>query len=199
MGRLTPLSIGTLVGLLLNMYQEKLYRDNYPRVGVEARLYSACVAGITFSLGAFIYAWTSYPQVPWMAPCIGIVVIVASLFTIYQAAFNYLADSYMLYASSALAGQSLSRNLMGTAYPLFTTPLYHNLTFRWGGTLIGCIGALLAPIPFVLFWFGPKIRARSRFASGLIHTTVAGVGNDSGGDGDDGAASAMKEKAEKIS
>lgn len=86
---------------------------------------------------------------------------------------------------------------MGTAYPLFTTPLYHNLTFRWGGTLIGCIGALLAPIPFVLFWFGPKIRARSRFASGLIHTTAAGAGNDNDGDGDDGAASAMKEKADK--
>ena len=85
---------------------------------------------------------------------------------------------------------------MGTAYPLFTTSLYHNLTFRWGGTLIGCIGALLAPIPFVLFWFGPKIRARSRFASGLIHATT---GNDNDGDGDDGAASPMKGKAEKMS
>jgi hypothetical protein len=77
-------------------YLLSVHRDNYPRIGVEARLYSACVAGITFSLGAFIYAWTSYPQVPWMAPCIGIVIIVASLFAIYQAVFNYLADCKLL-------------------------------------------------------------------------------------------------------
>ena len=83
--------------------------------------------------------------------------------------------AYQSYASSALAGQSLARNLMGTAFPLFTQQLYHKLNFRWGGTLIACVAAVLAPIPFVLFWYGPSIRAGSRFASGLVHVGAGAV------------------------
>ncbi|KAF8320058.1 drug transporter [Clavulina sp. PMI_390] len=138
------LTVGTAIGLALNPYQEHLYRKNYARIGPEARLYSACAAGVTFSLGSFLYAWTSYPFVPWIAPCIGIVIIIASVFAIYQAVFNYMADC----------------NVMGMAFPLFTRQLYKTLTFRWG--------AVLAPIPFILFWFGPNIRARSKFASGIV-------------------------------
>ena len=93
----------------------------------------------------------------------------------------------------------ITDNLMGTAYPLFTTPLYHNLTFRWGGTLIACVAAALAPIPIVLFWHGPKIRKRSRFASGLIH---ASTGKDNGDEDNracgipEGAAEDMSYKGE---
>lgn len=57
---------------------------------------------------------------------------------------------------------------MGTVFPLFTAQMYHTLNFRWGGTLIAFIAAALAPIPFVLFWYGPRIRARSKFACGLV-------------------------------
>lgn len=59
---------------------------------------------------------------------------------------------------------------MATIFPLFTRALYHSLDFRWGGTLIACIAALLAPIPIVLFFYGPVIRARSKFASGIVST-----------------------------
>lgn len=88
---------------------------------------------------------------------------------------SLVIPAYQLYASSALAGQSLSRNLMGTAFPLFTQQLYHKLDFRWGGTLIACVAAVLAPIPFVLFWYGPSVRAGSRFASGLAHVGAGAV------------------------
>ena len=48
--------------------------------------------------------------------------------------------------------------------------MYANLGFRWASTLLGCIASLLAVIPFVLFFWGPKIRARSRFAKKLAQT-----------------------------
>lgn len=59
---------------------------------------------------------------------------------------------------------------MGMAFPLFTRALYRNLNFRWGGTLIACIAALLAPIPIVLFFYGPIIRARSKFAGRIVNS-----------------------------
>lgn len=42
--------------------------------------------------------------------------------------------------------------------------MYHNLGNRWGSSLLGFIGVPLATIPFVLYWYGPAIRARSSFA-----------------------------------
>ena len=45
--------------------------------------------------------------------------------------------------------------------------MYNQLTFRWASTLFGILASLLAIVPFVLFAYGPQIRARSRFARNL--------------------------------
>jgi hypothetical protein len=81
--------------------------------------------------------------------------------------FNFLADSYTIYASSALAGQSFMRNMVAGAFPFFTRQLYNNLTPRWGSFLFGCLATLLAVVPFVAFFYGPEIRKRSKFARAL--------------------------------
>lgn len=60
-----------------------------------------------------------------------------------------MALSYGPYASSALAGQSLARNILGTVFPLFTQQMYRKLTYKWANTLFGCIALLMLPIPFV--------------------------------------------------
>ena len=77
------------------------------------------------------------------------------------------ADAYTLYASSALSGQSLCRNLAGTAFPLFTTQMYSRLGYQWASFLAACLGFALSVVPFILFAYGPQIRARSRFAKML--------------------------------
>jgi len=159
--------VGTLLGFVTNFWQEKLYRENVATRGPEARLYSACAGGFITVIGCFIYAWTSYSHIHWIAPCIGITVLVLGLFHIYLAVFNYLADAYLIYASSALSGQSFFRNGMAAVFPLFTSQMYNALGFQWASTLFGCIAVLLAAVPFVLFFWGPEIRKRSRFAKML--------------------------------
>lgn len=104
----------------------------------------------------------------WIAPCIGIAIIMGSIFTIYLAAFNYLADGYSIYASSALAAQSLVRNLVGGSFPIYTNPMYEAMTVNWAATLFGCVAAVLAVTPFVGFFYGSKIRARSRYLKFLV-------------------------------
>jgi len=122
------------------------------------------VAAFLFPIGCFIYAWTLQPGITWFAPFMGLLVLVFAIFAIYLATFAYLADVYQIYASSALAGQSLCRNLAGAGFPLFTNQMYARLTVKWSNTLFGCIAAAMIPIPIVLFFWGPKIRSRSRFA-----------------------------------
>ncbi|KZP30480.1 MFS general substrate transporter [Athelia psychrophila] len=163
-------ALGSLLGFMTNFYQERLYQRNFARRGPEARLYGPCIAAIFFPIGMFIYAWCAFASVPWIALAIGITVFIWALFTIYLAAFTYLADCYGPFASSASAGQSLTRNIMATVFPLFTSKMFAALTYKWGNTVFGVIATLMVPIPFILFHYGPRIRARSKFASMVLES-----------------------------
>ncbi|EPQ56672.1 MFS polyamine transporter [Gloeophyllum trabeum ATCC 11539] len=160
--------IGTLLGFLTNVYQERLYQKYVSQRGPEARLYCACAAAVLFPVGLFIYAWSSFSFVYWIGLAIGIVVFMWALFIMYLAVFSYLADCYGPFASSALAGQSLCRNLMGMAFPLFSQQMYARLTYKWSSTLLALIAVLMIPIPLILFLYGPAIRRRSKFASRVM-------------------------------
>jgi hypothetical protein len=72
-----------------------------------------------------------------------------SVFTMYGGVFIFVAEVYGPFASSALAGQSLARNLAGTIFPLFILDLYHALGYPWGNTVFALLAVVLAPVPFV--------------------------------------------------
>lgn len=90
------------------------------------------------------------------------------IFSIYLAVFNYLADVYHRYASSALAGQSFCRNVGAAVFPLFTVQLFEGIGFPAASSLLGGVGALLTLVPWVLVFNGEKIRRRSRIASEIM-------------------------------
>lgn len=103
---------------------------------------------------------------------------------------DYTVASYTIYATSAVAAQSLLRELLSGALSLVTEQMYEGLGYQWASTLLvsrrhicvtilddACVadpsdafhsvqaflGVGLAPIPFVLYYFGPAIRKRSSF------------------------------------
>lgn len=155
------ISIGSLLGYLANVYQEKLYKKYVHRKGQEARLYMACVAAITLPTGMLIFAWTARPDIPWVVPLIGLTLFMTSVFVIYQVVFIYLADCYGPYASSALAGQSLCRNILATIFPVCTSRMNELLTYKWAGTVFALIAVIMIPIPYILFFYGSRIRGCS--------------------------------------
>lgn len=42
--------------------------------------------------------------------------------------------------------------------------MYQRLDYRWASTLAGLLGATLGVVPFILFIWGYKIRARSKLS-----------------------------------
>ncbi|KFH47410.1 putative MFS-type transporter-like protein [Hapsidospora chrysogenum ATCC 11550] len=48
-------------------------------------------------------------------------------FTIFQAALNYLVDTFQAYAASAVAANTFLRSCFTAAFPLVVTPLYHSI------------------------------------------------------------------------
>lgn len=60
------------------------------------------------------------------------------------------------------------RNTLGAVSPLFASQFFHNLGSQYAGLLLALIATLLTLIPFVLFKFGPELRARSKLASRTV-------------------------------
>ncbi|GAA5981250.1 hypothetical protein JCM10908_004038 [Rhodotorula pacifica] len=160
------LVLAATIGFAGNFYQDRLYRANVAQRGPEARLYASLIGGLLFPIGAFILAFTQ-GRTYWAGPVVGLAIIFIGIYTIYVAVFSYLADCYTVYASSALSGQSLCRNLAAFAMPLFTEQMYKAMGYQWASFLAGCIGLVMSATPFILFRYGPRIRARSRFAKEL--------------------------------
>ncbi|SCV68375.1 BQ2448_496 [Microbotryum intermedium] len=159
--------IGASVGLLIDHYCNKKYIKEVGRRGPEARLYSAMVGGIFIPVGCFTFTFTSFDFIPWIVPCICVSILYVGILLIYLAVFSYLADSYTLYASSALSAMSFARNLVGAVFPLFTESLYDRLGIQGAGGLTSGLATLLSVTPFMLFIYGSRLRARSPFAQEL--------------------------------
>lgn len=73
-----------------------------------------------------------------------------------------------MYGASAVAANGLLRYAFGAGFPLFTIQMYEKLGIAWATSLLAFIGLALLPIPFVLYKFGPSLRARSRMT---VHET----------------------------
>ncbi|KIW35707.1 uncharacterized protein PV07_02391 [Cladophialophora immunda] len=131
----------------------------------EARLSTAMAGSIVLPIGLFLFAWTTYPSVHWIAPIIGATLFSCGLVMVFISLMSYLVDSYVVYAASVLAANSVLRSLFGTAFPLFTTQMYENLGNQWASSIpaflvLGCL-----PFPFLFHKYGPQIRSRCKYAS----------------------------------
>ena len=77
---------------------------------------------------------------------------------------NYLPDAYPEYAASVLAGNNFVRCTFGAGCVLFAAPMYNNLGIQWASTLLGILGLVFVPVPFLFYFYGDKIRRASRHA-----------------------------------
>ncbi|KAK7458557.1 hypothetical protein CaCOL14_006988 [Colletotrichum acutatum] len=168
-GIYTSVIVGSVIGAAITIFQEPIFKKFMPRrmATPEGRLYSACAESLFLPIGLFWFGWSSSPNVPWIVPALAITFVTVGIFTIYLAVFNYLADTYHRYASSALAAQSMCRNLLAGVFPLFTNIMFQRLGYGVAGSLLGGIGLLLSLVPWLLCIYGEKIRGRSPFAGQL--------------------------------
>ncbi|KAF5987873.1 drug proton antiporter YHK8 [Fusarium coicis] len=162
---------GSIVGIGISLLQEPIMKrvlpHKKPLSTPEQRLLSPCIQSILLPIGLAWFFMTARTGVSWTSPCIALGACSMGIFSIYLAVFNYLADTYHGYASSALAAQSLCRNILGGVFPLVTASLIDSLTLQGTPGLLGGVGLLLTGIPWLLYFYGHRVRARSPFAKGM--------------------------------
>jgi MFS family permease len=163
--------VGECVGWSGSLISARLYfasaARNHESPGTpipEARLYMSLVGGfVGVAGGMFVYAWTSDPSLPWIAPTVGLFMVGFGVSIVVVAIADYVVDAYSKYAGSSVAAVVLGENLFAAFLPLAAQSMYADLGFRWASTLLGFLALLLAFAPVCIIIWGPAIRARSPF------------------------------------
>ncbi|KAF1923088.1 MFS general substrate transporter [Didymella exigua CBS 183.55] len=161
-------AIGAVIGgsiIFANTARERKKVESGYKLVPEDRLPVAMIGGIVFPITMFWFAWSGeYNSVHWIVPTLAGVFLATSILLVFVAYLNYLTDAYIGFAASALAGNTVVRSAAGAAAPLFTPYMFKALGVGGGGSLIGGLACLLAPIPFIFYKYGGPIRERSKFA-----------------------------------
>lgn len=157
-------------------------------VAPEYRLYPAMMGSIGLPVGLFVsvpitfsfsssilctlqrlthqqwFAWTARSSTHWISPVLAAIPFAWGNLCIFVSAANYLIDTYKaLNGASAVAANGLSRYTMGAVFPLFTIQMYGRLGIVWATSLLAFISLAMLPLPWVLFKWGPQVRARSGY------------------------------------
>ncbi|EAA34915.2 hypothetical protein GE21DRAFT_1959 [Neurospora crassa] len=165
-----PLAVGVICSALCAPLVNKHYLTQVQKYNgkppAEIRLIPMMVSCWFIPIGLFIFAWTSYPRLIWVGPCLAGFPIGFGFIFLYNSANNYLVDSYQHQAASALAAKTFIRSFWGAGTVLFTEQMYHRMGDQWASTFLAFLGLLCCLIPFGFWKFGARIRQRSKYAFG---------------------------------
>ncbi|KAL8371534.1 hypothetical protein RB595_001362 [Gaeumannomyces hyphopodioides] len=165
--------IGIAVGMALSVVYAIFDNQRYLRlvkeydgdVPPEARLPPAIIGSVLLPIGLFWFAWTNGPEVHFIVPIIGSGVFASGLVLVFLSLLNYLIDSYVVFAASVLAANSVLRSLFGAAFPLFTSQMYKSLGIHWASSVPAFLALACLPFPFLFWKYGATIRTKCKYAA----------------------------------
>ncbi|EIW80646.1 MFS multidrug transporter [Coniophora puteana RWD-64-598 SS2] len=154
--------------------RNKRDRELHPhneRIQYESRLWWLLFTAPCLWIGLFGFAWTTLPNVHWIASMIFAAVIGIANYSIYMATIDYMICAYGAYSASATGGNGFSRDFLAGVLTIPATPFFTNIGpdhhVNYACTILGCI-AFLITIPVYIFYFkGEWFRKRSPFACSL--------------------------------
>ncbi|GMM45542.1 hypothetical protein DAPK24_021170 [Pichia kluyveri] len=167
------LVIGQIFGGIFCIYCEKGYnkkmRASGGKIIPENRLPPMLVGGIAFPIGLLWFCWTGnyHRTVHWIVPTVSGLFTGFGLISIFVPSLNYIIDTYLFLAASALAGNTFLRSIFGGVFPLFATFMFTKMGTNWAGLLLGLFSVLLILCPLSFMKWGKKLRQKSSYAFDL--------------------------------
>ncbi|OQO04671.1 hypothetical protein B0A48_09593 [Cryoendolithus antarcticus] len=149
-------------------YNWYIVEPNFRAHGIgkpEARLVPALIVSFFLPIGLFIFAWTSDGSIHWIVPILGVFIFTIGVFILIQCIFVYLPFVYPQYAASLFAGNDFARSSIAFAAILFSRPMFLNMGVGPAVSLLGALTAVCIGGIFVLYFYGERLRARSKFSA----------------------------------
>jgi len=166
------IAIGSFVGLILNIkFVDRIYKHlkagNGDEGRPEFRMPCMMVGSVVTTIGLFWYGWSIQGHMHWIMPNLGALIYTAGTISCLQGMQTYIVDTYQTYAASAMAACAILRSLTGFGFPLFAPYLYRSVGYGWGTSVLAFVSIGVGWTAPLIFWFfGPKLRAMSRYAAG---------------------------------
>ncbi|KYK58501.1 major facilitator superfamily transporter [Drechmeria coniospora] len=161
------IAVGCVIGLVtIILCDVAIYRKKAVKLP-EHRLYPAIISCVGLPVGLFWYAWTARPAISWASPAVAMIPFAWGNLCVFVSAIQYTADTYHgSVVASAVSANNFARYAFAGAFPLFTIQMYSALGVDWATSLLAFVSLALLPIPWILFKYGPTIRAKSRYNGG---------------------------------
>ncbi|KAJ9093715.1 hypothetical protein QFC21_006311 [Naganishia friedmannii] len=164
------IGIGQVLASACAPFWSRVYKKEAAKHGgvapPESRLLMGMAGAIATPIGLFIFAFTTYPNVHWIAPILGSIPFGMGIVWTFSSVFTYLVDAYRPVAASAMASNSFMRSSFAAGFPLFAKQMFDKLGTVGASALLAGITCLLAPLPFIFYRLGGGIRERSKFGAG---------------------------------
>jgi MFS family permease len=160
-------ALGEIAGSQVSGYaMDTIYRRLRDRAGDAGRpeyhIPTMLPGAILAPVGLLLYGWAAQAHRHWIVVDIGMFIATFGLQMSGMPKQAYIIDSYPEHASSATAASQLLRSLMAFTFPLFAPAMYRALGYGWGNSLLALIVLLFGlPAPLLLWWCGPRLRARA--------------------------------------
>jgi len=128
------------------------------------------IGGCLLPCSLFLFAWAAYYKIHWVVPVLAEAMFACGNFMVFMAVVVYFSDVYTPYGvvASALAANTLLRYILASAFPLFSVQMFQKLGVQWAASLLGFLSVLLAVMPFAFYRWGPVLRRRSAYSSGML-------------------------------
>ena len=152
-------------------YLPVVRRDTHKRkagkvLAPESRLWFLQYIGLLLPIGLLGSAFVvTGPPLPWIGPLIFAVLIGWANMAIYYATIDYMVAAYGgRYSASATGGNGFSRDVLAGICSFYVGPMYHKLGNQNSTFLLFGLSVLVSIPVFVIYRYGPQIRARSKYA-----------------------------------
>lgn len=164
-----PLVTGRIKNDLRRYHQEGL-----PDAAPECRLWYSMLSAPAVPIGLFWMAWTDDESISIWSPLAASILLAYGMAGVFAGSYEYIVHAYGQYSSTVLAFNTFTRYLVAAIAVGIAPSIWRNLGVQWTLTMMGCISTVLAPIPYVFFKWGPSIRAKSKYASGVCRGACRG-------------------------
>jgi MFS family permease len=167
------IGFGGLLTIMAEPLIKRMIQSHKPDPGTgspphDSLMSMGCIASVLIPTGQLWFSWTCLPtRVHWVWPILAGVPIGAGNIAVFIYATTHLANTYDLYAASALASNTVVRSVLGGVLPLIRSRLYQSLGANWASAFLGFLQIVIIPIPFVFYKYGDRIRKRSSLIANI--------------------------------
>lgn len=158
------LAVGMLCGLAYTILDNKRYAKLGTSATPESRLPPGMVGALALPIGMFAFAWTNSPDIHWAVSIVLSAPFGFGCVGVFLSCFNYLMDSYTVYAATVLAASAMLRSFFGAAFPLFVSQMYGALGIHWASSVPAFLTVACLPFPFIMYKYGSAIRPKCKYA-----------------------------------